>query len=397
MAFRMLHLVLTYVLCMPFVILVSPAELGKMSIHDYINYVNPPAVHKYKHANGDSILCVKFTDQISLRPEKQQYGYDKNSNIGWRDTQAGESPPNISGSGLEKRCPEGTVSVREIKHEHVKRAGSVNMFLRRKMVESSNQVHDYAVLQYSSDGIYSAQGRFNIWEPYVAPNDDFSLGQIWLVQDQGLPTTQTIEAGWEVYPAHYGDSRPRLFVYWTNDDYKSTGCRNVDCPGFVLSNGAQNYLGQPIDQVSEDGKDQIDKLISIKREILQGEAIWSLYIEDNVVGYWPGSLFSSLAESTNVVQYGGEVLHSTNDIGTPFSKTHMGSGHFSQEGFPKAAYIRDIQMHNSNNALVYPQEIIIVGKPLCYNLTLGIDNTNSEWGHYMFFGGPGGDNPSCLN
>ncbi|XP_057837074.2 protein neprosin isoform X3 [Cryptomeria japonica] len=331
MTFRMLHLVLTYVLCMPFVILVSPAELGQMSIHNYINYVNPPAVHKYKHANGDSILCVKFTDQISLRPEKQQYGYDK-----------------------------------------------------------------YAVLQYSSDGIYSAQGRFNIWEPYVAPND-FSLGQIWLVQDQRLPTRQTIEAGWEVYPAHYGDSRPRLFVYWTNDDYKSTGCRNAECPGFVLSNGAQNYLGQPIDQVSEDGKDQIDKLISIKREILQGEAIWSLYIEDNVVGYWPGSLFSSLAESTNVVQYGGEVLHSTNDIGTPFSKTHMGSGHFSQEGFSKAAYIRDIQMHNSNNALVYPQESIIVGKPLCYNLTLGIDNTNSEWGHYMFFGGPGGDNPSCLN
>ncbi|GLJ35922.1 hypothetical protein SUGI_0720760 [Cryptomeria japonica] len=351
-----------------------------MSIHDYINYVNPPAVHKYKHANGDSILCVKFTDQISLRPEKQQYGYDKkNSNIGWRDTQAGESPPNISGSGLEKRCPEGTVSVREIKHEHVKRAGSVNMFLRRKMVESSNQVHDYAVLQYSSDGIYSAQGRFNIWEPYVAPNDDFSLGQIWLVQDQGLPTTQTIEAGWE------------------NDNYKSTGCRNVDCPGFVLSNGAQYYPGQPIEQVSEYGKDQIDMLISIKREILQGEAIWSLYIQDKVVGYWPGSLFSSLAESTNIVQYGGEVLHSTNDPGTPFSKTHMGSGHFPQEGFSKAAYIRDIQMHDSNNSLVYPKETIIATIPLCYNLILAINNTNPEWGHYMFFGGPGGDNPSCLN
>ncbi|XP_059065088.1 protein neprosin-like isoform X2 [Cryptomeria japonica] len=325
MAFRMFHLVLTYVLCMPFTILASPDELGNMSIDDYINYVNPPAVHKYKHDNGDNVLCVKFTDQISLRPAKNQNGYDKNnSNISWRDTQEGEPSSNISGSGLGKRCPEGTVSVREIKHEHVKRAGSVNMFLRRKMVEFSNQVHD-------------------------------------------------------------------------NDNYKSTGCRNVDCPGFVLSNGAQYYPGQPIEQVSEYGKDQIDMLISIKREILQGEAIWSLYIQDKVVGYWPGSLFSSLAESTNIVQYGGEVLHSTNDPGTPFSKTHMGSGHFPQEGFSKAAYIRDIQMHDSNNSLVYPKETIIATIPLCYNLILAINNTNPEWGHYMFFGGPGGDNPSCLN
>ncbi|XP_059063749.1 uncharacterized protein LOC131856262 [Cryptomeria japonica] len=143
MAFRMFHLVLTYVLCMPFTILASPDELGNMSIDDYINYVNPPAVHKYKHDNGDNILCVKFTDQISLRPAKNQNGYDKNnSNIGWRDTQAGEPSSNISGSGLGKRCPEGTVSAKEIKHEHVKRTGSVNMFLTRKMIESSYQVHD---------------------------------------------------------------------------------------------------------------------------------------------------------------------------------------------------------------------------------------------------------------
>ncbi|XP_059064595.1 protein neprosin [Cryptomeria japonica] len=229
----------------------------------------------------------------------------------------------------------------------------------------------------------------------VAPDDAFSLGQIWLVQDQ--PITQTIEAGWEVFPSFYNDSRPRLFVYWTNDNYQSTGCRNSDCPGFVLSTGAQYYPGQPIEQVSEYGKDQIDKLISIKRENLQGGAIWSLYIEDKIVGYWPGSLFSSLAESTTIVEYGGEVAHSDNDVGTPFSKTHMGSGHFPHEGFSKAAYIRDIQMHNSNNVLVYPQETILAKKPLCYNLTVAIDNTNLEWGHYMFFGGPGGDNPSCLN
>ncbi|GLJ35923.1 hypothetical protein SUGI_0720800 [Cryptomeria japonica] len=350
-----------------------------MSIHDYISYVNPPAVHNYEHDNGDNILCVKFTDQISLRPGKQQYGYHKkNSNMGWRDTPAGEPSSNMSGSGLGKRCPEGTVSVMEIKYEQVKAAGS------------------YAVAQFSYEGVYRAQGIFNIWQPYVASDGIFSLGQIWLVYDQGLPTRQTIEADWEVFPSHYGDSRPRLFVYWTADNYKSTGCRNVECRGFVLFNGAQYYPGQPIEQVSEYGKDQIEMLISIKREILEGNAIWSLYIQNKIVSYWPGALFSSLAESTDLVEYGGEVVYSTNDIGTPLSKTHMGSGYFPKEGFSKAAYIRDIQMHNSIDTLVYPQENIIAGKPPCYNLTLGIDNTNPEWGHYMFFGGPGGDNPSCL-
>lgn len=103
MAFRMFNLVFTYVLCVPFMILVSPDELSDISIREYIKYINPPAVHKYKvsqsffyfyyffpfklgykiiyshmqHDNGDSILCVKFTDQISLQPAIQQYGYDQ--------------------------------------------------------------------------------------------------------------------------------------------------------------------------------------------------------------------------------------------------------------------------------------------------------------------------------
>ena len=104
-----------------------------------------------------------------------------------------------------------------------------------------------------------------------------------------------------------------------------------------------------------------------------------------------------MAESTNIVQYGGEVVYFFDVVGTPFSKTDMGSGHFPQEGFSKPAYIREIQMHNFNNVLLYPQETIIIPKPLCYNLTLGVDNITPGWGHYMIFGGSRGDHPSCLN
>ncbi|GLJ35924.1 hypothetical protein SUGI_0720810 [Cryptomeria japonica] len=215
-------------------ILVSPAELGIMSILDYISYINPPAVHKYKHDNGDNILCVKFTDQISLQRGKQQYGYDKkNSIIGWRDAQAGDSI---------KRCPEGTVSVMEIKPDH-----------------------QYAVMKYLYEGVYGAQGIFNVWQPYVESHDYFSLSQIWLIRDKGLPTMQTMEAGWIVYPSYYGDSRPRLFVYWTADNYNKTGCWNLYCEGFVMSTDSKYYPGQPIEPVSEYEGPQIEREISIKR------------------------------------------------------------------------------------------------------------------------------------
>ncbi|XP_059064598.1 protein neprosin [Cryptomeria japonica] len=370
MASRMLQLVFICVLCVPFMILVSPAELGIMSILDYISYINPPAVHKYKHDNGDNILCVKFTDQISLQRGKQQYGYDKkNSIIGWRDAQAGDSI---------KRCPEGTVSVMEIKPDH-----------------------QYAVMKYLYEGVYGAQGIFNVWQPYVESHDYFSLSQIWLIRDKGLPTMQTMEAGWIVYPSYYGDSRPRLFVYWTADNYNKTGCWNLYCEGFVMSTDSKYYPGQPIEPVSEYEGPQIEREISIKRlsdsfdrEFLQGEGVWYLYIQNERVGYWPGSLFDSLAESADRVEYGGEVAIYGDNAGTPHSRTHMGSGHFLEEGWSRAAYIRNIEIHNSNGTLVYPPETNGVTNSKCYNLAT---HANQTWGQYMFFGGPGGDNPSCVN
>jgi hypothetical protein len=34
----------------------------------------------------------------------------------------------------------------------------------------------------------------------------------------------------------YGNTKPCLFVYWTADDYHSTGCYNLSCTAFVQTN-----------------------------------------------------------------------------------------------------------------------------------------------------------------
>jgi hypothetical protein len=42
-----------------------------------------------------------------------------------------------------------------------------------------------------------------------------------------------------------------LFIYWTADDYTSTGCYNLECPAFVQTNnqvvlGAPNWTGASV-------------------------------------------------------------------------------------------------------------------------------------------------------
>src|SRR5208337_1734516 len=49
---------------------------------------------------------------------------------------------------------------------------------------------------------------------------------------------QTLECGWQVYPAMYGDAKPHLFIYWTADDYNTTGCYNLTCNAFVQTGTA---------------------------------------------------------------------------------------------------------------------------------------------------------------
>lgn len=76
---------------------------------------------------------------------------------------------------------------------------------------------------------------------------------------------------------------------------------------------------------------------------------WWLQFNDEFVGYWPRSLFYSLKDTADAIDWGGEVIvHSGN---SPHMHTNMGSGEASYLGYKKAAYQRNLQYVGTDNAL----------------------------------------------
>lgn len=117
-----------------------------------------------------------------------------------------------------------------------------------------------------------------------------------------------------------------------------------------------------------------------------------MQVGSHVLGYWPSSLFTNLADSASVIQWGGEVY--TPDGGK--TSTQMGSGHFPEEGFGKASYIKNIQVVDATNQLRLPKGGVAPGAEdgSCYRALKG---TSTNWGTYIFYGGPGRkNNPNCL-
>lgn len=104
---------------------------------------------------------------------------------------------------------------------------------------------------------------------------------------------------------------------------------------------------------------------------------------EQTVGYWPKTLFSSLSSSAEEIQWGGGV-HTDVIASSPF----MGSGHFAEEGFREAAYIRDYQIIDESNQLQFPDENVLqylTDSPHCYHICplKGLDRA-------FLYGGPGG-------
>lgn len=112
--------------------------------------------------------------------------------------------------------------------------------------------------------------------------------------------------------------------------------------------------------------------------------------DGNVLGYWPALLFSYLAESASMIEWGGEVVNSESD--GQHTTTQMGSGHFPEEGFGKASYFRNIQIVDGSNNLRAPKDInTFTEQSNCYDVQTG---KNGDWGSYFYYGGPG-RNPNC--
>ncbi|KAE9459874.1 hypothetical protein C3L33_08222, partial [Rhododendron williamsianum] len=285
-----------------------------------------------------------------VRPNYHPEGLIDEKKVSNPQSNEGKSKPITQLWHLNGKCPEGTIPIRRTKKEDLLRTSSVQSYGKKKhgtivkparsadpdLISQSGHQHAIA---YVEGEFYGAKATMNVWDPKIQQPNEFSLSQLWVLGGSFASDLNSIEAGWQVSQDLYGDSNARLFTYWTDPK-------------------EGNW--------------------------------WMQFGNDYVLGYWPGFLFSYLADSATMIEWGGEVVNSASD--GQHTTTQMGSGHFPEEGFGKSSYFRNIQIVDGSNNLRAPKDVeTFTEQPKCYDVQVG---KTGDWGNYFYYGGPG-RNPNC--
>ncbi|KAL2325298.1 hypothetical protein Fmac_024356 [Flemingia macrophylla] len=393
----------------------SSLRLERISRH--LNKINKPPVLTIESPDGDLIDCVHKRKQLAL-----DHPLLKNHKIQKMPTEmprgmkvkmgVNDRSSDIEGEGVKQEtwqmwhlngtlCPKGTVPIRRSTVHDVLRAKSLYEFGKKRSRVSlsrrndapdvlSGNGHEHAIAYTgSSQEMYGAKATINVWDPSIQVMNEFSLSQLWILSGSfDGPDLNSIEAGWQVSPELYGDSRPRLFTYWTSDSYRSTGCYNLLCAGFVQTNN-RIAIGAAISPVSSYASNQYDITILIWKDPKVGNW-WMSFGEKTLVGYWPAELFTHLADHATMVEWGGEIVNSR--ANGQHTYTQMGSGRFAEDGFGKASYFRNLEIVDMDNTLTSVHSISTLAENTnCYDIKSYYTN---EWGTYFYYGGPG-NNPKC--
>jgi hypothetical protein len=264
---------------------------------------------------------------------------------------------------------------------------------------SAELQHLYAVVEGTptSTGAYTGGGAiFSVNGPVIAdPSYEFSLSQLWIVAGDSS-NINTAEVGWQVYPSAHRSQHPlapHLFIYWTSDDYQATGCYNLECSGFVQIHNSWVLGGAFSRYTTLTENSNIEYEVAIYVVFDPKIPGWVLVIDNAVVGYWPSSIYNTLRTSGDSVQFGGEIAPAT--IPTD---TAMGSGAFPSEGYPIAAYQRNVFYFDSAGK-AFDADITVWGvtNPYCYTLLIEEKAPRHDWASFFFFGGPGGLNSACVS
>ncbi|RAL53948.1 hypothetical protein DM860_004419 [Cuscuta australis] len=379
-------------------------EMNSFLVQKHLKRLNKPSLTYIQSPDGDIIDCVHMSHQpafdhpflknhtIQMMPNYHPESLYMDSKVFMNRAKKKKGIAQLW--HLNGRCPKGTIPVRRTKEEDILRASSVKNYGKKTVKtvpkpKSANPNtdtttgHEHAIAYVSGGTYYGAKATINVWQPNVEQNHEFSLSQIWILGGDFDSNLNSIEAGWQVSPSLYGDHNTRLFTYWTSDAYQATGCYNLLCSGFIQIN-SEIAMGASISPLSSNGGSQYDISILVWKDPKDGNW-WMQFGKDNVVGYWPGILFSNLHGGASVVEWGGEVVNE--ESGGMHTTTQMGSGGFPGEGFRKASYVRNIKVVDESNGLRDPDGLdTFTENSNCYDVKLG---RNARWGNYFYYGGPG--------
>ncbi|KAL3676526.1 hypothetical protein R1sor_026474 [Riccia sorocarpa] len=281
--------------------------------HESNTYLKEPAFIPSEKSTEEHTQVIP--DEIEIKPAEQVF-----------KSEVGSCPEGISE-------PRFCILYFAINDPCVGSEASVHRVLTPFMKATyATEVYDWP----NSDLYRGAKGYFNVWKPYVELSREFSLSQMWIsAGSYSQNNLNTIEVGWQVCKNLYGDDSPHLFVYWTRDAYNSTGCYILACPGFVQTSSKWVVGGASVLAVSQTNGTQYELQVMVFLD--QVKDVWWLLVNEEYVGYWPNSLFTTLKSGAHHVEF---VNSQTGDRHT---QTDMGSGEFAQAGRLTAAYIRSLQ------------------------------------------------------
>ncbi|MET8629704.1 neprosin family prolyl endopeptidase [Kitasatospora sp. NPDC004669] len=370
----------------------SAEEFSAMAHYIRDLYAGIEVTHSFLDDNGQVFDCIPIGSQPALRGNSSlpPAAPDPPATAGQHD--AGQSLPiqpqlrsdRLDRFGHSMSCSPGTIAMRRITLEEMARRGSVRNFHQkypqgmspRHRPSGPDDSRQYATAVQTVDNL-GGHSYVNVWGPRVTGPDAFSLSQQWYT---GGSPQQNIECGYQVFPGKYGTTQPVLFIYWTADDYRTTGCYNLECTAFVQTNSSW-VLGGTLAPVSVPGGAQTE--LDVAWYLSGGN--WWLYLNDIAVGYYPASLFGNgqLATNAQEIEYGGETWVQNSATWPP-----MGSGQFAAGGWQIAAYHRDIQYVATDNTPQFAKLTGVQTAPSCY--TALANSGPQPWNEYLFYGGPGG-------
>ena len=300
--------------------------------------------------------------------------------------------------GHVRACPDGTVAKRIPFFEDLLHFENLREYLRKDPRPDLNAAtpapsnveppaienHEYGHA-YRFVNNFGGSAAFNVWSPFIEQQNEFSLSQMWVVNGSGTGL-QTLESGWQAYPARLHDNLPRVFVYSTPDGYNRSGPGCYEPCGRFFYTSANSPVGLSLTP-SVLGGTQTETTFQWYRDSAHD---WWLAVNGAWIGYYPHTYFNSsgLLNQAALIDFGGEIVD-TQQQGV-HTTTHMGSGKFAQSGFANAAYIRFMQYTDTGYTLRDATSLTFdAPTPSYYNVAL-VGTHDTFWGNSsLFFGGPG--------
>ncbi|KAK9079829.1 hypothetical protein SSX86_001502 [Deinandra increscens subsp. villosa] len=290
-------------------------------------------------------------------------------------------------------CPKGTIPIRRIPENVTD--NKAYAYGRKKPSEPDNQettlenttnsLANHSVAEVLTEG-YSYSGAkvdIKVWTPYVEKEDEYSTSRV-LIQNGGAYDFELVETGWAVNPSVYNDHETRLYVYWTADGSRKTGCFDLTCPGFVQVNH-EIALGAAIYPISKPNGLPYQITVHIYKDPTTNNW-WVNYGESIDIGYWPSELFVLLKYQGIMVKWGGEV-YSSRVKTHPHTATQMGNGYTPPAIYDTCGTMTRMRVEQNSGPLISPEWTDVeVDEYRCYDILYMVDYVADP---VFYYGGPG--------